>query len=227
MIRLSSKAMAVGALAAALTTGCATRGQLRKAVQQQRVALDTERSARVAADSGIQGDVTTVKADVQTLRNEVEGLRTELQGLRGEFGAKITMLEEGVRFALPVHFGFDDASVRDNDRAALDRFAQVVQHYYPSSAITVEGFADPAGTASYNAALSRRRADGVRDYLASKGLADSQLRSIGYGETRLVAPGASRDDPGAEANRRVVFVVETGGDTPAGRLTAEAFSGTP
>lgn len=30
-----------------------------------------------------------------------------------------------------------------------------------------------------------------------------------YGEDRLVVPNAERDDPGAELNRRVVFVVES------------------
>jgi hypothetical protein len=31
---------------------------------------------------------------------------------------------------------------------------------------------------------------------------------VGLGETRQVVEGASRDDPGADANRRVVFVIE-------------------
>jgi outer membrane protein OmpA-like peptidoglycan-associated protein len=38
----------------------------------------------------------------------------------------------------------------------------------------------------------------------------SNLRTVGYGETRLITPGAVRNDPGAERNRRVVFVIETG-----------------
>jgi hypothetical protein len=37
----------------------------------------------------------------------------------------------------------------------------------------------------------------------------NELNAIGYGETRLVTPGASHDQPGAELNRRVVFVIET------------------
>jgi peptidoglycan-associated lipoprotein len=111
---------------------------------------------------------------------------------------------------MPVHFAFDDATVRDEDHAALDRFAKVAQKYYPGSLITVEGFADPAGSKAYNVKLSTRRADAVKDYLTSQGQSN-ELKTIGYGTTRLVTPTAWGSEPGAELNRRVVFVIETSG----------------
>ena len=52
-------------------------------------------------------------------------------------------------------------------------------------------------------------------------LSPPQLKAVGYGEQRLVAPGASGNEPGAQANRRVVFVVETRGD--ASTMTASAL----
>ena len=36
-----------------------------------------------------------------------------------------------------------------------------------------------------------------------------QIDAIGYGKTRLVVPNASGDQPGADQNRRVVFVIES------------------
>jgi peptidoglycan-associated lipoprotein len=87
-----------------------------------------------------------------------------------------------------------------------------VNKYYPGSKITVEGFADPAGSTRYNMDLSKRRADAVAGYLNGKGMNTANLRTIGYGETRLVNTGAERDQPGAEQNRRVVFVIETKGE---------------
>ena len=209
--------VAACACAAITVSGCATRGALRRAVAEQRTALEAERSARVSADSGLA-------TDVASLRTQLDSLRRDLGVLRSEFGAKITAMEEGVQFAFPVHFAFDDASVRDQDRAALERFARVAQRYYAGSTITVEGFADPAGSERYNAELSRRRAESVRDFLAAQGLGGAgTLRAVGYGETRQVVPGAERDQAGAEENRRVVFVVETKG-APMGRLTAEALT---
>jgi peptidoglycan-associated lipoprotein len=114
-----------------------------------------------------------------------------------------------MQFAFPVNFAFDDATVRDQDKAELDKFADVAKKYYGGSKITIEGFADPAGTQHYNLALSQRRADAVRDYLSTKGIDLSVIKTVGYGKTRLVNPGAARDDTGAEENRRVVFVIET------------------
>ena len=210
--------VAACAAIAVTTSGCATRGALRRAVAEQQTALENERTARVAADSGLASDLAS-------LRTKVDSLRHELGTLRTEFGAKITAMEEGVQFVFPVHFAFDDASVREQDRAALERFARVAQRYYGGSVITVEGFADPAGSPRYNLDLSRRRAESVRDFLTTQGLGATgeQLRTVGYGETRLVVPGAEGDQAGAEENRRVVFVVESRGAT-AGKLTAEALT---
>jgi peptidoglycan-associated lipoprotein len=205
----SIKTIAALLLVAPLAAGCATKGALRRAV-------DGERTARMQADSAQMRDLQTVRTDVDavrgeltTLRSDIAALRTELQGMRVDFDAKITAVEEGMQFMLPVTFAFDDATVRPEDAPALDRFAQVVKKYYPTSTITVEGFADPAGSATYNRVLSERRAEAVRGHLAQAGLDGGLVRAIGYGETRQVAPGAQRDDMGAELNRRVVFVVES------------------
>jgi peptidoglycan-associated lipoprotein len=135
--------------------------------------------------------------------------------MRTEFGAKITAMEEGLKFALPVNFAFDDATIREADKTALDRFASVANKYYSGSVITVEGFADPAGSTRYNMELSKRRADAVAAYLGEKGITTSNVRTVGYGKTRLVNAKAKKDDPGAEANRRVTFVIETNGAAAA------------
>jgi outer membrane protein OmpA-like peptidoglycan-associated protein len=191
--------------------GCATKGFVRRGLDEQRVALDRERVERAQGDSVLRTDMA----------REVAALRNDMRTMRDEFGAKIAMVEDKLTFAFPVHFAFDDATVRDADRAAIEKFATVAQRYYKGAMITVEGFSDPAGTPRYNLALSQRRADAVRDYLASKGMAFGQLKSVGMGESRLIRPGAERDMAGAEMNRRVVFVVETPTD---GALTAMALS---
>jgi peptidoglycan-associated lipoprotein len=203
------RSLVAGVLGVSAMTACVTKGTFRREMNDRRNEIRAEASARVAADSALQG--------------EVASLRNDLQGLRTEFGARITAMEEGIRFAFPVNFAFDDATVRPEDQAALDRFAQVAQKYYNGSVITVEGFADPAGSTSYNVALSQRRAEAVRQYLVGKGMTDTQLRTIGYGETRQVVPGAQRDEAGAELNRRVVFTVETKGDSTTTAMTASAL----
>ena len=188
-------------ISAAGLQACATKGFVRKEVAVSRAAMDSalvaERDARVAGDADLAA--------------RVAALRTDLDSLRTQFGARIAMLEDGIRFAMPVTFAFDDASVNADARPLLERFARVANKYYPASTITVEGFADPAGSQSYNLALSRARAENVARELQSLGLTGNPLRTIGYGEVRQVAPGAQKDDPGAQANRRVVFVIENAG----------------
>lgn len=178
-------------------SACATKGALRQG-------LDEERMARVSADSAQRAE----------LAREMASLRTDLRGLRTEFGAKIAEVADGMQFAFPVHFAYDDASVRAADIALLDRFARVVQKHYAGAHVTVEGFADPAGTPRYNLALSQRRAEAVRDYISGRGIDPGLVNAVGYGESRLVKRNASRDAPGAELNRRVVFVIETPGSAP-------------
>ncbi|MBA3560261.1 MAG: OmpA family protein [Gemmatimonadaceae bacterium] len=193
-----------GALALPFLAGCATKGFVRKELATQRTSIDSsfasgmamERSERMAGDSALRGDI-------QMLRRDLDSLRTE-------FSVKITALENGMQFAMPVNFAFDDATVRSEDMAALDKFAEVVQRHYAGSKITVEGFADPAGSTRYNLRLSKQRAESVKSYLTEKGIAE--VAAIGFGESRQVVQGAERDEPGAEKNRRVVFVVESRGD---------------
>jgi len=212
----NARFVAAALLGTAALSGCATKGyvnrQVATASTTAATALDAERGARIGADSA-------QSRDVAALRTDLASLRTDLQSLKTEFGARITAMEDQVKFDMPVHFGFNDSSVRGDDQPALQKFARVAQKYYPGAKITVEGFADPAGSTRYNLALSKRRADAVRDVLVQQGLNDTQLASVGYGEARLVRPGASKDIAGAELNRRVVFVVEA---LDAGTVTAMA-----
>ena len=197
------KMFAAVAIVAPVMAGCATKGFVREHVAAEATradahsdsAVSAERSARMSADSSLTQDVAS--------------LRKDLDSLRTEYGAKITALENGMQFALPVHFAFNDATVRDEDKAALDRFAKVATKYYPGSKITVEGFADPAGSVRYNLDLSKRRAASVQSYLSSQAGVTDEINAVGYGKTRLVVPNASGDQPGADQNRRVVFVIES------------------
>src|SRR6185437_337655 len=154
----------VAAAGSTMLTGCiATQSQLKHASDQQTLALNSERAERIASDSALAQQLGMVRGDVQSLR-------ADLEKMRADYGAKITALEDGLHFAMPVNFAFDDATIRDQDHAQLDRFAHVVETYYPGSKVTVEGFADPAGTQRYNLMLSARRANNVRSYLMSQGL---------------------------------------------------------
>jgi len=76
---------------------------------------------------------------------------------------------------------------------------------YPHLRYEVQGHTDSRGSDEYNLLLSAARAASVRGYLRSKGVPDSALIAIGYGENRPIADNATAK--GRAMNRRVEFKV--------------------
>lgn len=103
-----------------------------------------------------------------------------------------------------IFFDTDSTSIRADAQQILDRQAQWLAKY-PNYAITVEGHADERGTREYNLALGARRAAATRDYLASRGVPASRMKTISYGKER---PVAVCDDISCwSQNRRAVTVL--------------------
>ena len=147
----------------------------------------------------------------EAIDRELAQLRPVLDSLRAQQVEISQPAELVARYVVPVHFGFDSAIVREEDVQVLAQVAEVIRTVYPTALITIEGFADPAGGAQYNLALSRQRAEAVRDVMVQRfGLPERQFRTVGYGEqqVRQVVPGAQQDEPGAQRNRRVTFTID-------------------
>ena len=103
-----------------------------------------------------------------------------------------------------VFFETDSTDLTPTATATLDKQAQWLSQY-PRYAITIEGHADERGTREYNFALGARRAQAARDYLASRGVNGSRLKTISFGKER---PVAVCDDISCwSQNRRVVTVL--------------------
>jgi peptidoglycan-associated lipoprotein len=104
-----------------------------------------------------------------------------------------------------VFFETDSSELTSTARATLDKQAQWLTNYRQYSQFTVEGHADERGTREYNIALGARRAQAVRDYLISRGIAASRMRTISYGKERPVA--VCNDISCWSQNRRTVTVL--------------------
>jgi peptidoglycan-associated lipoprotein len=104
-----------------------------------------------------------------------------------------------------VFFETDSSELTPQSRATLDKQAQWLNNYPQYSAFTVEGHADERGTREYNIALGARRAQTVRDYLISRGVAAQRMRTISYGKERPVA--VCNDISCWSQNRRAVTVL--------------------
>jgi peptidoglycan-associated lipoprotein len=106
-----------------------------------------------------------------------------------------------------VNFDLDRYDIREGDKAILQRQAAWLARY-PNVRLTIEGHADERGTREYNLALGARRANSVREYLASLGTASGRLETVSYGKERPVCTDANESC--WAQNRRGVSAISGG-----------------
>ena len=155
----------------------------RLAAQNQ--ALVTERTAHAAAEKR----ATQAAADLA----KVASVKEESRGM-------VITLSGGVLFAS------SKSELLPTAQLKLNSVADALTQQDPDAKMVVEGHTDSQGGASYNQALSERRADTVREYLVSRGVAADRVSSQGFGSSRSVADNGSAE--GRANNRRVEIVVE-------------------
>jgi len=105
-----------------------------------------------------------------------------------------------VTFAADALFDFDKYVIRPDARAKLDELVSKLAGVNLEVIVAV-GHTDWIGTEAYNLALSKRRADAVKQYLVSKGIEANRIYTEGKGESQPVAD--NRTAEGRQKNRRV------------------------
>jgi peptidoglycan-associated lipoprotein len=111
--------------------------------------------------------------------------------------------EEDFMVAVGRRTFFKQASAELDDvaRSTLDKQAQWLNQY-PQWKVKLQGSADDPGTPAAQKALSQKRADVVRNYLTSMGVAPDRMLAKGYGREKI-----GEDCPEIECkaqNRRVI-----------------------
>src|ERR1700754_410148 len=148
--------------------------------------------------------VTELRANDQKQQKEIDDLAAQMQQRFADYDAKIAAMAGRIRIDTIAHFGTNESTLSEQDKPLLDEFAKTIAKNAPDAVVTVEGFADPAGSRGYNMKLGHQRADAVRDYLVSTGgLSADRVRSVSYGEAanRQVLKGETGE--AGEPNRRV------------------------
>jgi outer membrane protein OmpA-like peptidoglycan-associated protein len=103
-----------------------------------------------------------------------------------------------------VHFDFDRFTLRPDALRVLDEAIAAMQAD-ASLRMQIEGHTCNIGTTEYNLALGERRAQAVREYLASRGIAATRLSTVSYGEERPKHDNAREET--RRLNRRAALVV--------------------
>lgn len=109
-----------------------------------------------------------------------------------------------------VLFLVDQSTLTPEGRATLDGQAGWLLANTDYLAV-IEGHADEQGTREYNLALGARRANTVREYLVSKGIAGSRLKTLSYGKERPIE--ICSQEACYAKNRRAVTIISSGGLT--------------
>ena len=117
-----------------------------------------------------------------------------IKEIKKEIQEKINYTARNILFAV--------ASDRllDSSYNALKDIADLLLAH-PEWHLTIEGYTDNQGTRERNLLLSQKRAASVRSYLAARGVPETRLTAIGFGQEHPIADNATAK--GRAANRRV------------------------
>jgi peptidoglycan-associated lipoprotein len=105
----------------------------------------------------------------------------------------------------PIHFEFDNATIRPSEAKILDASAIWLREH-PSYIVLIEGHCDERGTPAYNLALGERRAKAAMSYLASQGIRADRIGTVSYGEERPTCAASTASC--WQQNRRAQFLVK-------------------
>jgi outer membrane protein OmpA-like peptidoglycan-associated protein len=132
-------------------------------------------------------------------------LDKQAQELKEVANAKRT--EDGILVDLKssLLFSTDSAVLRP---AAVEQIAKLgdILAKYPDDRIRIQGHTDSTGSAAYDEELSLRRAQAVRDVLASRGVSQRQMLVEGAGAANPIASNSTPE--GRAENRRVELHID-------------------
>ena len=152
-------------------------------------------------------DVYAAEVDQRRLREVL--LAPPAPGLRRGYQVNDIANRPELRAAVPrieidtIHFGYNESFLRDEELGKLDAIAGIIEKIvkkYPNEVFLIEGHTDAPGSDAYNLALSKKRADSVKQALTTYYVIPARnLRSAGLGERFLKIPTADAEPE----NRRV------------------------
>ena len=164
-------------------------------------------NAQLASDSRtIQAQGAALQSETQ-LRKDADKRAAQSAADLAKF-ASVTHESRGLVITLAggVLFTSGKSDLLPTAQVKLNEVAKALTEQDPESRMSVEGFTDSQGTPAYNQDLSQKRAQSVRDYLVSRGIASDRITAEGFGLNRAIADNHTPE--GRANNRRVEIVVK-------------------
>ena len=182
-------------LAVAAIAACSKKPETAPAPVPVPVNQDSIDAARARADS--------IAAAEAARRDSIAKAQAEADRLRAEHQTALATLTAAI------YFEYDSDALSDQAKSSLDAKLGVL-NANPDTRIRIAGNTDERGSDEYNLALGQRRAAQAKRYLTQRGITDSRIDIISYGEERPVADG--HDESAWSQNRRDGFEVTSGGE---------------
>lgn len=162
-------------------------------------------------DSDNRGRVIT-GAVIGGTAGVINSLNRQAADLRSELGEDIEIRNTGEELILTLPqdllFAVDSATLRSDLQRDLRAIGANLVNY-PDTDVVVVGHTDNTGSASYNQALSERRAESVAEVLLSQGISSDRISIVGRGLTQPVATNETPE--GRAQNRRVEIFIRPRG----------------
>ncbi len=102
-----------------------------------------------------------------------------------------------------ITFSVGSAEILPSSYPELDKITEILKK--KNVDVRIEGHTDSQGDASFNQALSEKRAASIKQYFVKKGLEAERFETTGFGETKPIASNKTKD--GMAENRRVEFLI--------------------
>lgn len=93
----------------------------------------------------------------------------------------------------------------ENYSTEILAISEIIKKIPKNYLVEISGHTDSVGKKELNLALSQKRAEKIKELLIAKGCKSSQLKAVGYGETRPLASNKTKE--GRKMNRRVEIEV--------------------
>ncbi len=103
---------------------------------------------------------------------------------------KETVQTAAARALVNIHFDFDKAEIKENDRATLQGIADFMKAF-PMAKVEIAGNCDERGTNEYNLALGNKRAAAALAYLKTLGVDEARFTTISYGKEKPLCTEAN------------------------------------
>jgi len=167
-----------------------------QAQQAQAQALAQQQAAESERQRALQQAQQAEQEKEQTRARLMQQLNQVLQTRESARGLIVSMPD--------VLFDFNKYTLKPEARERLAKVSGILLAY-PGLNVQVEGHTDSIGSDEYNQKLSQERADTVRGFLVSQGVASNNVTAEGFGKRDPIASNDSAS--GRQQNRRVELVV--------------------